>query len=469
AGLFDIEDFTLERKDGLVFAIAAHFCGATGRFTFDDEEFAAGRIAFLAVGELSWQAAGIHRGFTAGEFAGLAGGFAGAGGVNALADDAARDGGVLVEPVAELFVDELFDVALDVAVELALGLAFELGLRKANADDGDETFANVVTGDGDFVFLLFQHAGVGCEIVDGAREGGAEAGEMGAAVDGVDGVGEREDVFAVGVVVLQGDFDFDGAFFTLHVDRRIVEGGLAAIEVLDELGDAAGEAEFGGLFAALVIEGDFQAFVEESVFAEARRQSVVTEYGLFENTWIRMKGNFRAGLAGIAGPLHFFVGLALRVALLPDAAVTQNFEFEPVGKGVDNGDANTMETTGNFIGVAIEFSTSVEDGENHFGSRTLFGGVQFHRNAAAIVYDRYGVVGVNGNVDFVGVAGHGLVDGIVHHFPDEVVEAHLAGRADVHRGAETNGFQAAEDFNGFRVVLMSTFDGGCFFIAHLLS
>ena len=114
------------------------FGGAACGFSLDEEKFAARGIAFLAIGELSGQAAGIERGLAAREFARFAGGFARAGRVDALADDAARDGGVLVEIFAELFVDELLDVALDVAVELALGLAFELRLRQLHGDDGDE-------------------------------------------------------------------------------------------------------------------------------------------------------------------------------------------------------------------------------------------------------------------------------------------------------------------------------------------
>src|SRR5262249_52985423 len=124
AGLFDVEDFALERKDGLVFAVAALLGGTACGFSLDDEEFAAGGIAFLAIGELAGQAARVHRGLAASEFAGFACRFACASGVNALADDSARDGGMLVKPFTKLFVDELFDVALDVAVELALGLAF---------------------------------------------------------------------------------------------------------------------------------------------------------------------------------------------------------------------------------------------------------------------------------------------------------------------------------------------------------
>ena len=50
---------------------------------------------------------------------------------------------------------------------------------------------------------------------------------------------------------------------------------LAVVQVLDEFGDAAGEAEFGGFVAALVVQRDFQALVQEGELAQALRQNVV--------------------------------------------------------------------------------------------------------------------------------------------------------------------------------------------------
>ena len=68
---------------------------------------------------------------------------------------------------------------------------------------------------------------------------------MRAAVDGVDVVGKAEYGFGVAVVVLQGDFDLNVVALRFHHDRLLVEHRLAAIEMLDELGDAAGVTEFG--------------------------------------------------------------------------------------------------------------------------------------------------------------------------------------------------------------------------------
>ena len=272
AGFFDVQDFAFERKDRLVLAVAPALGGAACGLSLNEEQLAARRIAFLAIGQLAGQAARIQSGLAAGEFASLAGGFARAGRVDALADDFARDGGVLVEIFAELFVHHLLDGALDVAVQLALGLAFELRLRKLYRYHGDQTFAHVVTGDGDFVLLLLEHAGGVGEVVDRARQRRTEAGKMRAAVDGVDGVREGEHVFGVAVVVLQGDFDFDRVALAFDVDRRIVKDAFAFVEVLHEFGDAAGEAELGVLAAALVVERDLQAFVQEGQLAEPLRQ-----------------------------------------------------------------------------------------------------------------------------------------------------------------------------------------------------
>src|SRR5947207_9328006 len=52
-----------------------------------------------------------------------------------------------------------------------------------------------------------------------------------------------------------------------------------------------------------------------------------------------------------------------------------------------------------------------------------------------------------------------------------MVQAHLSSGADVHRGAQPHGLQAAENFDGFRVVLVAALRGSnhVFFVAHAFS
>ena len=49
-------------------------------------------------------------------------------------------------------------------------------------------------------------------------------------------------------------------------------------------------------------------------------------------------------------------------------------------------------------------------------------------------------------------AGEGLVDGVVDDLVDEVVQAHDAGRADVHAGALADGLEALQHRYVLRVV-----------------
>ncbi len=55
---------------------------------------------------------------------------------------------------------------------------------------------------------------------------------------------------------------------------------------------------------------------------------------------------------------------------------------------------------------------------------------------------------MDGDQDVVAVAGQGFVDGVVHHFEDQVVQARaIGGVADVHAGALAHGLQAFEDLD----------------------
>ena len=53
--------------------------------------------------------------------------------------------------------------------------------------------------------------------------------------------------------------------------------------------------------------------------------------------------------------------------------------------------------------------------------------------------------GMQGEIDLVAEPGHGFVDRVVHHLPDEVVETLWAGRTDVHRRAFSDSFEPLEN------------------------
>ena len=148
----------------------------------------------------------LERRLAAGQVARLAGGGAGPGRVDRLEDDPARVGRVLLEELGELAVDDRLDEALDRRVaELGLRLALELRVLELHGDDRGQALADVVAAQ--VRVLLLQHALLARVGVQGPRQRRAEAGEVRAALVGVDVVGEREQRLLVAGVPLHRDLD----------------------------------------------------------------------------------------------------------------------------------------------------------------------------------------------------------------------------------------------------------------------
>ena len=134
---------------------------------------------------------------------------------------------------------------------------------------------------------------------------------MRATIDSVDVVGEAEHGLGVGVVVLQRDLHGDAIALGFHVNRLVVQDVLAAVQMLDELGDTAVVLELGLLrFARLLVRGalvgqrDQQALVEERHLAQALRQGVVVVFGDGEDFLVGKEVNLGAALLGGAGLLQ---------------------------------------------------------------------------------------------------------------------------------------------------------------------
>src|SRR2546428_3292340 len=67
------------------------------------------------------------------------------------------------------------------------------------------------------------------------------------------------------------------------------------------------------------------------------------------------------------------------------------------------------------------------------------------RDTASVIPDPDAAVGEQGHLDPVAVSGQCLVYGIVDYLVDQMVQAALAGRADVHAGALAYSLQSLKD------------------------
>ena len=410
--LLGVDDLAAERQDRLRVAIAPLLGGAAGRIALDDEQLGERRIAHRAVGQLARQIRVLERRL-AGEISRLARGLAGARGLDGLLHDHPPLRRVLLEELRQRPVDRRLHEALDRRIaELGLRLALELRVLELHRDDRREPLAHVLALE--VLVLLLELADLARVGVQRPGECGAEAREVRAALVGVDVVGEREKRLLVGVVPLHRDLHLADVAAVVEVDDLLVQGVPRSlrVQVVDEVDDAAVVLEAGleGL-AALVDEPDPQALREERHLAEALLEDRAVVVDRLEDLEVGQEGDARPVPIGLRTLLDGCVRDAPLVGLGPLVAVAPDRELEPLGERVAAG---------------------VLDGEDDLGRRLLLLLHDVDRNAAAVVGDRDARVRVDDDVDLVGLAGQGLVDRVVHHLVDQVMEAAHTGRADVH-------------------------------------
>ena len=174
---------------------------------------------------------------------------------------------------------------------------------------------------------------------------------------------------------------------------------------------------------------------------------VVAVGGDVEHLRVGLEGNDGAGLIGGADNFHGLGDIATGEFHLIDLAVLMDLDLQPLGEGVDHAGAHAVEAAGDLIAAAAEFSAGVEDGENYLQGGEAGLGLDIYGDAAAVVGDGDGVALVDGNGDLIAEAGQGLVDGVVYDLIDQVMQAGLAGGADIHTGALADGLQALQDLD----------------------
>jgi hypothetical protein len=97
---------------------------------------------------------------------------------------------------------------------------------------------------------------------------------------------------------------------------------------------------------------------------------------------------------------------------------------------------------------SVQRITSSADLPGNFGMR-------IDRDAAAVVADGDGVVGVQLHLDAAGVAGHRLVHRVVEDLGHQMVQRAFVGAADIHAGPLADGLQPLQHLDGGGVVFLS--------------
>ena len=104
-----------------------------------------------------------------------------------------------------------------------------------------------------------------------------------------------------------------------------------------------------------------------------------------------------------------------------------------------------MQTTRGDVRAAAELAAGVQLGRDDLDTGQPGLGLLVGGDAAAVVVDLDRVVGMQRDLDPLGVAGERLVHAVVDDLPQAVHQAAGVGRADVHAGALAHCFEALED------------------------
>ena len=270
---------------------------------------------------------------------------------------------------------------------------------------------------------------------------------MRAALVRVDVVGEGEDRLLVGGVPLHRHLERALAALALEEDDLRVQRLLVLVEVADEVLDAAFVLELDLLaLGPLVAQHDVQAAGQEGRLAQPLHERVEVELLDVEDVRVGQEGDRRAGLVGRLALLQRAERRAARVVLAPHVTFAADLDVQLLAQRVDDRHADAVQAAGHLVAAAVaELAAGVQDRQHDLDGGLLLLLHHLDGDAAALVAHRDRVVGVDRHLDGVVVARQRLVDRVVDHLVDEVVQAALAGRADVHARSLANSLQAFED------------------------
>ena len=284
-GLFHVEDFTSKRHDRLVVAVSALLGGSTCRITLHQEELTQSRVLLGTIGQLSGQARAAHHGLALDHFTRFSSSVTGLGSEDDFVDDGLGFPWVFFEVSLQHIRNGLAHRRRNFRVaELGFGLALELRFRHLDADDGGQSFTEVIGADVKLEFV--QHPARFRVLLQCQRQSTAETGEVRTALVGIDVVDVGEEVLRKRRVVRHSHFHWYSVALPAYVNDFGNEGLAVRVEVAHEILEAfrrvEGLAQEPEVVAFLVLhplaevgQGDGQPLVEEGQLAHAIRQRVV--------------------------------------------------------------------------------------------------------------------------------------------------------------------------------------------------
>ena len=130
--------------------------------------------------------------------------------------------------------------------------------------------------------------------------------------------------------------------------------------------------------------------------------------------------------------------------------------FHPLGDSVDGRNADAVQTAAHFVGAVVKLTTSVQFGHDDFSRRNTKFVMLIDRNTSPVISYGKRMIGVEDDFHGVVESREMLVNRVVHHFPNAMMESRaVMGVPEVHSWSFSNGLEPLENLDASSVILFA--------------
>ena len=127
-------------------------------------------------------------------------------------------------------------------------------------------------------------------------------------------------------------------------------------------------------------------------------------------------------------------------------SVSEYISFEPFTESICNADAYAVQAAGHFVAVTVELTAGVQGCQHDLQGAFFCLFVHFDRYASSVIFYGAASVGLDAHVNLIAKTCQRLVDGVIQHFIDQMVQSAASTVADVHIRPFAHRFYAPQDF-----------------------
>ena len=115
-----------------------------------------------------------------------------------------------------------------------------------------------------------------------------------------------------------------------------------------------------------------------------------------------------------------------------------------------------MQTTRDYIGFLVKFSSCMKFCKCYFYCRNFLGWMHINRNSSSVIFNSHGTIFIDSNLYFFTITGKCFINRIVNNFINKMMQTLFSGASYVHAWSFPNSFKTLQNLNLFSCIL-------CFF------